>query len=178
MFTRFFVAAAALLVAGSMQAQAPAPAPALPDAAAARSPRNANYRIQARLDHPARTITGRQVITWRNITSRPAATLQFHLYYNGWRNTRSTWMRERILAGDTALGRRPEADWSFIDITSMRILRSGGPVAGDVTSALRFIAPDDGNADDRTVVEAPLEAPVAPGETIEIQVERVFRQPL
>jgi hypothetical protein len=175
-FTRVFVAAAALLVAGSMQAQAPVPAPAAaPDVQNARSPRNANYQIRARLDHPARTITGSQVITWRNITSQPAATLQFHLYYNAWRNSRSTWMRERILAGDTALARRPETDWSFIDIKSMRIRR--GQEVNDVTGALRFISPDDGNADDRTVVETPLAVPVAPGETLAIEVDWAARVP-
>ena len=68
----------------------------------ARSPRNANYSIDVRLDHQTRTLTGREVITWRNITSRPTSELQFHLYFNAWKNTSSTWMRERLLAGDPA----------------------------------------------------------------------------
>ena len=63
------------------------------------SPRNASYTITARLDPATRTITGSETITWRNITSRPAADLQFHLYWNAWKNTRSTFMRERALAG-------------------------------------------------------------------------------
>lgn len=181
MLTRVFVAAVALLLAGGIGAQAPAPAPPPPPGTAASvagqalSPRNANYRIRARLDHPSRTITGTQVITWRNITAQPAATLQFHLYYNAWRNTRSTWMRERILAGDTALARRPESDWGFIDITAMRVRR--GADTSDLTGSLRFIAPDDGNTDDRTVVEAPLATAVGPGETVDIDVEWTARVP-
>lgn len=177
MFKRFIVAIA-LMLAGSVQAQPPAaPLERQPglDAAAPLSPRNASYRIRARLDHPTRTITGSQVITWRNITSHTAGTLQFHLYYNAWRNTRSTWMRERILAGDTALARRPEGDWGFIDITSLRVRR--GADADDLTAALRFISPDDGNPDDRTVVEVPLAAPVGPAETIEVEIEWTSRVP-
>src|SRR4051812_26042629 len=63
------------------------------------SPRNANYTITARLDPVTRTITGSETIAWRNITGRPAADLQFHLYWNAWKNGRSTFMRERALGG-------------------------------------------------------------------------------
>ena len=38
-----------------------------------------------------------------------ASTLQFHLYYNAWRNSRSTWMRERASPATRALAERPEA---------------------------------------------------------------------
>src|SRR5690349_1817183 len=71
-----------------------APASVLAQAAAAPqplSPRNASYTINARLDPGRHTITGDEVLTWRNVTSQPAPTLQFHLYYNAWRDERSTW---------------------------------------------------------------------------------------
>ncbi len=64
-------------------------------ASAPRSPRNASYAITARLDPGSRTITGDEILTWRNTSNTPASTLRFHLYYNAWRNTASTWMRER-----------------------------------------------------------------------------------
>ena len=62
--------------------------------AQALSPRNANYTIDVRLDTRARTLAGRQTLVWTNTTSAPATELQFHLYYNAWRNQSSTWMRE------------------------------------------------------------------------------------
>ena len=68
--------------------------------ACARSPRNVSYTIDVRLDHTARTLNGRETIRWRNISSRPTAELQFHLYWNAWRNLESTWLRERKLAGN------------------------------------------------------------------------------
>jgi hypothetical protein len=127
------------------------------------SPRNANYTITARLDPPTRTITASETITWRNITSRPATELQFHLYWNAWRNDRSTFMRELALAGSSD-DDRTEGDWARIDVTSIRI---GGV---DRTAARRFIAPDDDNQDDQTVMAIGLPQPVAPGATATIEI--------
>ena len=173
------IAVLVLLALASANAQTPAPPPAtaagpLPQPPAL-SPRNASYRISARLDPATRTITGDETITWRNISAAAATTLQFHLYYNAWRDNQSSWMRERILAGNTALADRPDEDRGSIDLTAMRVSRGGTP--SDVFSRLRFVAPDDGNAADRTVVEAPLDTPVQPGETIEIQVSWTSRVP-
>jgi hypothetical protein len=156
---------------GAQSAQDPAhPSGAL-------SPRNASYEISARLVPDTRTLTGEALLTWRNISSIPATTLRFHLYYNAWRNTRSTWMRERLLAADSDLSERPEADWGWIDVTALRVIEGAGSTPRDLTSQLRFIAPDDRNVDDRTVLEAPLDSPVAAGQTINVQIAWSSRVP-
>src|SRR5947207_14633474 len=135
----------------------------------ARSPRNASYTIAARLDPATRTITGSEVITWRNITTKPAADLQFHLYLNAWKNARSTFMRERAL-GSTGLGpgvddRQRRADeWARIDVTAIKVAGS------DLTGLKRFIAPDDDNPDDETVMAIPLAQAIAPGGAATIEV--------
>ena len=138
-----------LLVTGVAAQQPQQPdAPGQP-ATAARSPRNANYRIAATLDPDTKTITGAETIAWRNIANTPAPTLQFHLYYNAWRDARSTWMRERALAGTAAnLVRLAPEDWAAIDLTRLAVARGGA--ATDLTARIRFVAPDDGNAHDRT----------------------------
>jgi hypothetical protein len=146
-----------------------------PGAQTPLSPRNANYTIQARLDTIARTITGDGLITWRNISSRPATTLQLHLYYNAWRDTQSSWMRERILAGNTALARRPAEDRGSIDLSKLRVVQAGAGT--DLHSRISFIAPDDGNTADRTVVEVRLDRPVQPGETVDIEIGWTSRVP-
>lgn len=140
-------------------------APLAQDAApddTARSPRNANYRINARLDHPAGTIAGDEVITWRNISANPTSELRFHLYWNAWRNAQSTWMRERILAGDRDAAEQRAEDWASMDVESVSVSGMALP--------FKHIAPDDGNPEDQTVMSVPLATPVAPGETIEVQV--------
>ena len=129
----------------------------------ALSPRNANYVIEARLDHRARTLIGRETIRWRNISSIPATELQFHLYWNAWRGLESTFMRERRLAP----GFSPPRDdaWGSIDVTKIVV---GGT---DLSAQQRVLAPDDGNAADRTVMAVPLPNPVQPKEMIEVSVE-------
>ncbi len=157
--------------------------PARPSAAqtvappAALSPRNASYTIAARLDPATRTITGSEVLTWRNIARVTADALRFHLYYNAWRNTESTWMRERRLGRGTELHERPEADWGWVEVTSIRLLGEGGAPPVDLTPRARYVAPDTGNPEDRTVLAVPLDRPVAPGQTINVQIEWTARVP-
>ncbi|MCA1558750.1 MAG: hypothetical protein LC804_00280 [Acidobacteria bacterium] len=179
MIARLLAAVALLALAGdgvTDQAPAPPAANAASATPAARSPRNANYAINVRLDPNTRTLTGDQILSWRNVSTASTQTLRFHLYYNAWRNTHSSWMREVQLAGDAAdVLDRPESDWAWIDIGSLRLLSGAAPA--DLTSRLRFIAPDDGNTNDRTIVEAPLDSPVAPGETILVQIAWSSRVP-
>jgi hypothetical protein len=127
-----------------------------------RSPRNASYRINARLDHPAGTITGDETILWRNISANATSELRFHLYWNAWRNADSTWMRERALAGGRAGLERPAEDWGSTDVEDVSVQGASLP--------FKFIAPDDGNAEDQTVLSVPLPSPVGPGDAIEIRV--------
>ena len=60
------------------------------------SARNANYDIDVRLDPDTHMLEGRELLTWRNDSIRATSELQFHLYYNAWKNTKSTWMRESV----------------------------------------------------------------------------------
>src|SRR5688572_7193740 len=121
----------------------------------ARSPRNASYDIDVRLDHQQRMLHGRETLRWRNISSRPADELQFHLYWNGWRDRESTWMRERRFAA-TYTPPRDDA-WGSSDVTALRVRRPDGTSA-DLTAQIRYLAPDDGNAADRTVMAVPAPA--------------------
>jgi hypothetical protein len=142
-----------------------------------RTPRNANYSIDVQLDAGRRTLTGRETLTWTNIGGGPVGELQFHLYYNAWRNRDSTWMREAKLSDWwPSTDERPAGDFASIDISSVKL--TGGPLpAADLTSLMTFIAPDDGNTDDRTVMSIPLSAPVAPGQTITLDIAWVSKIP-
>jgi len=153
---------AAALVASSPSAQT-APGAISPPL----SPRNANYSIAARLDPASRTITGEERIVWRNITTTTATELRFHLYWNGWRNARTTFMRERALGGSTSDANRPAGDWASIDVTSVKLV---SPSAADLTASQHFITPDDDNTDDQTVMALPLPAPVGPGGEVTLDV--------
>jgi hypothetical protein len=146
------------------------PQPALAQPARV-SPRNANYSIDVELDTSTRTLQGREVLTWRNISSRPATELQFHLYYNAWMNDHSTWLRERAIApfGRNLPNPRP-GDWGWIEVTAIRLLSSPPAPFTDLTAARRYIAPDDGNAEDRTVMSVQLPRPIEPGQTVGVEI--------
>jgi len=129
----------------------------------ALSPRNASYRIDVRLDAAARTLEGRETVTWRNIQETPTRELWFHLYWNAWRNDRSTWLledRARERAGGPAKEIRDE-DWGWIEVDS---------VAFSGVALARRYAPDDGNPEDRTVLVVELPEEIAPGESVAVDL--------
>src|SRR6187401_1653603 len=137
----------------------------------ARSPGNASYRIRAVLDPATHHILATGTLAWRNISRATVNELRFHLYWNAWRDATSSWMREQALAGNRGLARRPAEDFGGIDIGTLAI-------AGEnLVNRARFIAADDGNTDDRTVLAVPLQKPVAPGETVEVELSWTARVP-
>ena len=72
-------------------------------------------------------------------------------------------MRERALGADNDRGRRAD-EWARIDVTSITI---GG---ADRTASKRFIAPDDENPSDETVMSVPLAQPIEAGAGVTIEV--------
>jgi hypothetical protein len=146
----------------------------------ALSPRNASYDITVRLDPVRKEIKGRETIRWRNISAATSNELQFHLYWNAWRNDDSTWLRESRLRAQAParprdVVRRPE-ETGASDVTSIKVTPAGG-VAADLTAAIRYLAPDDGNGADRTVMAVTLPDTVGPAATVQIEIEWTGRIP-
>ena len=148
------------------------------------SDRRVSYTMDVKLDPDSRMVTGNQRLTWRNPDNVPVDELQFHLYLNAFRNNESTFMRESggVHRGNTASADNP---WGGIEVRSMRIaddqgdLQPGLPSSPDrdLTPRMEFIQPDDGNPDDRTVMRVKLPEPVAPGETIALDIQFESRMP-
>jgi hypothetical protein len=137
--------------------------------AGAMSPRNATYRIDVRLDPAARMLTGLETIRWRNVSSNPTSELQFHLYWNAWRDLESTFMRERRLAPGFTTPR--DDAWGSVEVKKITLGRN------NLAMQQRFLTPDDGNMADRTVMAVPLPDAVQPNETIEVVVEWTAKIP-
>jgi hypothetical protein len=142
--------------------------PPLPE----RSPRNASYTIDARVDPAKRTLTGSLVLAWRNTSDQATDRFPFHLYWNAFRNNLSTTAREgttrwsgRVEDDDSALG--------WIQVDGVRLL---GDEEQDLTPSFRYVHPE-GNEDDRTVAEVRSPRPVAPGETARFRIEWHARIP-
>jgi hypothetical protein len=136
----------------------------------ALSRRIANYAITATYDAQAHWLSGRAVIRWHNTTRVAAPDLCFHLYLNAFANSESTFMRGLGGAGVDWQERHPDG-WGYIEVRALRIGER------DLTAQLQFVQPDDANPHDRTVARLPLEAPVRPGGSIEVDVEFVAQLP-
>ncbi|MCC7007913.1 MAG: M1 family metallopeptidase [Acidobacteria bacterium] len=151
------------------------PGPAGSQPAAPRSPRNASYTLHATLTPATRSIEGRGRLTWRNAAGVPATELRFHMYWNAWRDPSSSWFREhRLVSRKPAAPRRTE-DAGQIDLTALTLVQ--GETREDLLPDARYIAPDDGNEQDQTVLQVPLPRPAAPGETLELDLAWTARVP-
>jgi Peptidase family M1 domain len=134
------------------------------------SRRVVSYELDVRLDAAKKTITGNELLNWKNTSRAPVKELQLHLYLNAFKNTCSTFMKE---------SRRSKSDLSkeencgYIDILSIK--RAGFE---DLTDKIKFIAPDDGNPEDQTVVSLSLNKPVRPGEEIQLEIGFISKLPL
>ncbi|HET9793203.1 MAG TPA: M1 family metallopeptidase [Thermoanaerobaculia bacterium] len=130
----------------------------------------ASYRIACRYDAARKRIEGSELLAWKNTGARPATSIFLHLYLNAFENNRSSYMRERRRTGDPV--RVAPGQWGSIAVSRMT---SGA--GEDLLPGFRFVAPDDGNADDRTVARVDLPTPVAPGETARFSIEFVSQLP-
>lgn len=136
----------------------------------ALSPRNANYTMDVILDIDKNTVAGSIILDWRNITDFPTSELQFHLYYNAWMNTKSSYLSHSRNSFRRSQNRRDD-EWAYNNVSFMKILPQHGFQETDITGALEFIQPDDGNEHDRTVLRANLPQEVGPGQSISLEIQ-------
>ena len=148
-----------------------APPVSIPAPQQAVSPRTANYDIDVTLDPATRTITGNELVTWHNQGVVAAYSLRLHLYWNAFRDTKSTWMKQRQLVGDNPFANADADDFGSIDVTRITIVNPDGSDGLDLTKDLRFISPDDQNLDDRSLAAATLVNAVEPGQTLRLRIE-------
>ncbi len=139
---------------------APAPVAILADKPL--SERVVAYDIDARFDANKHTLDATEVLTYRNLTGQPQDTFPFHLYLNAFQPT-STFMKE--VRRD-----RPTFEWKDKYKASAEVKSLEVVGMGDLTSQIKFVAPDDANADDRTVFQIKLPRPVAANESVRFKI--------
>jgi len=120
------------------------------------------YQIDARFDPHKHTLDATEVLTYRNLTGKPQDTFPFHLYLNAF-NPTSTFMQEE---------RRERSDFEWKDkykaSAEVKSLEVAG--MGNLTSQIKFVSPDDGNPDDRTVFQVKLPRSIAPNESVQFKI--------
>jgi len=125
------------------------------------------YNMDAKYDAVKHSLDGTEVLTYHNLTGQSLDRFPFHLYLNAFQ-PKATWVREAKTIGsrDTIYEKWEEKDRGSEEIKSFEVVGMG-----DLTSKLEFIQPDDGNKDDKTVVQVVLPKAVAPGEYVQFKIK-------
>jgi hypothetical protein len=159
-----------------------------------------SIRMQAEYDPEQGRITGTQHMVWHNRSTADISELQLHLYLNAFANNQSTFIQgsggqlrgmemeegewgwievssiavantgPQAIAADTAPGQTTGDSVAKLtaDLNTELIAAEERTELIDTET---FLAPDDGNAQDRTVVSYQLPRPLAPGESIDVAIE-------
>jgi hypothetical protein len=166
-FSAHFKIVPALLASLAAAATLALPAPA--QSIATNSPvplstRVTSYNIDAHINTDKKSLDATEVLTYKNLTGQPITAIPFHLYLNAFRPQSSFTSETHFTGGIRDNERNDEyPDEKLGSITVSKISADG---FGDLTGAMHFTAPDDGNMQDHTVAEIPLPHPLAPGDTI------------
>ncbi len=108
------------------------------------SERITGYRLKVRLDTDKKTVSGTMDAFWVNKSSDTVPDIQLHLYMNAFKSNRTTFYRE---SGGSPGNKESDPGW--INIQSFT-----GRDGNDLMPGMQYISPDDGNPDDRTVIES------------------------
>jgi len=122
------------------------------------------YNIDARLDTDKKSLDATETVSYKNLTGQPLASFPFHLYLNAFR-PQSTFTSETHFTGGIRDSEK-ENDYPKEKIGGITVSQISADGYGDLTGAMHFIAPDDGNSEDHTVAEVVLPHPLAPGDII------------
>src|SRR5579871_175115 len=130
------------------------------------SQRIVHYEIDAKYDAAKHTIDATETLTYHNLTGQALDHFPFHLYQNAFQPN-ATFVRDSKLMGsrDTGYTKWEDKYYGSEEIKSIEVVGQG-----DLTKNLHYIAPDDGNKDDKTVVDLPVTKPIPPGAFVQFKI--------
>lgn len=125
------------------------------------SQRVANYSMEVILDNETKCLDATTRMVWINHSPDTVFNMHFYMYQNAFKNTESTFMisSEGDVFGDD-VSVRPLDDWGWIEIISAK----RGSI--ELVDGAKYIQPDDGNINDETVFQIPLDEPLLGGDTL------------
>lgn len=134
------------------------------------SNRIANYKIDCRFDPDTKVVTGKEILTWKNISDDNISELQFHLYMNAFKDLNSTYFTESetvpYFMDDNKI------NWGHCKVKKIVLDNSQ-----DLTGKIRYIHPDDDNGLDRTVISVELPGDLKPGGEISLTIDFETKMP-
>src|SRR5271165_6586812 len=153
-----------LFCAVSLAAQSPF----APKVSGPLSQRVVAYQIDAKYDPAHHAVDATETLTYHNLTGQPLDRFFFHLYLNAFQ-PKATWMREAHRDGSFRTS--DFESWNPKEFGSNEVASFEVVGVGDLTKQMKFISPDDGNPDDKTVFEVKLPHPIAPGQDVQFRIK-------
>jgi len=138
------------------------------------SERVVHYEIDAKYDAAKHTIDATETLTYHNLTGQSLDHFPFHLYQNAFQPN-ATWVREAKRDGnrDTSYDKWKSEEYGSEEIKSIEVVGQG-----DLTSQLRYVAPDDDNRDDKTVIDLRVAKPIPAGSYVQFKIVFHDQMPL
>ena len=162
----FFLALISLsLTVASVSGQSPF----APKVTGPLSQRVVAYQIDAKYDPDKHTVDATETITYHNLTGQRLDHFPFHLYLNGFQPG-STWVSEAHRDGNFRTSTFDNG-WDDKRAGSSEITALEVEGLGDLTKAIKYIAPDDGNASDKTVIDVALPRGVEAGQDVVFKIK-------
>jgi hypothetical protein len=137
--------------------------------------RRMEYEIWVELGGQNKMLHGRENIIWVNQTQDAIQDMWFHLYYNAFKNEKSTMLQESKEESFGPLGMTVEdGDWGWIDVVSIKLADGR-----NLKSTMEFMRQDEPiHPGDQTVMRVIFPEPIVPGEDVHLQIEFQSKIPL
>lgn len=140
------------------------------NSAPALSSRLVEYHMAVALKPEEKMLQGAQTVTWRNPGAKPVTELYLHLYPNAFSSKKSTFMLES--GGQLRSDKQKGDSYGHMELKTLTTEEGLS-----LLDRLSFVAPDDGNKNDRTLAKVALTAPVPPGGKITLQMDFQVKLP-
>jgi hypothetical protein len=132
------------------------------------STRRIKYEIWVELDGQNKMLHGRERIIWINQTQDAVQDMWFHLYYNAFKNEKSTMFQESKEESFGPLGMKVEdGEWGWIDVVSIKLADGRSLLA-----TMEFMQQDEPvHPGDQTVMRVLFPEPIMPGEDVQLEID-------
>ena len=130
----------------------------------ALSPRITNYTMDIRLDPNNKTLDCHTELLWRNPSDQPVDHVLMHIYYNAFRNSESTFMKERGVPEFLTQDIEEDCGWGYTDIIHMTDAQGR-------QLQMQYVQPDDHNDSDMSVLKVTLVEPVQADEELQLSFD-------
>ena len=128
------------------------------------------YHIDVRYDPEAGALKASETVTWTHPGSIPVNDLYFHLYPNAFSSMDTTFMKES--GGKLRDDSMPANGFGSMTLTDLRTTEGVS-----LLQRIQYVQPDDGNANDKTLVKVHLPQPVNGGKSITLKIQYEVKLP-